>query len=337
MDEPREIRGRPLLLEGRTLYFGLKHRLYTYSKGQVRPLAQIEQKSRLLTVAPRIADRVLRNEISLLRRLPDGELLAVYRKGFHLLVPGANRFSLKWQISRGSRPLGISTENNGWMVYGEYGTLSREEPVHIYAARFPSFDFSSVYSFAPGTIKHVHNVQWDPHDRCYWILVGDSDGESGILRLDSEFRGAEWLIRGSQLARAVNVFIQPGALLYATDSERAQNWIVSVDKRSGAVTRIREIAASSLNAAKIGGRYYVSTAVEPSRVNRTRTSYLYESADGLIWRAIAGYTKDLWHPTYFQFGTVVLPHAVDADMLVYGGQAVRRLDGHFVAIPRRQG
>jgi hypothetical protein len=216
------------------------------------------------------------------------------------------------------------------MVYGEYGALSRSDPVHVCAARYPSFAFESVHSFAPGEVKHVHNVEWDPHDLCYWVLVGDADGESGILRFRPDFSGAEWLVRGSQLARAVNVFVLPDALLYATDSERAGNWVVSVDKQSGDLTRIQGIASSSLGAARIRGRYYVSAAVEPSLVNLTRTCHLYESADGLGWKPVAGYAKDRWRPTYFQFGTLVLPHCVDAELLVYGGQAVGDLDGYFL-------
>jgi hypothetical protein len=324
------IRGRPLLLEGRTLYFSRKNNIFVLRDGVIMPFAQVESGNPLLALAPRLIDRLLRNEISLLRRMPDRGLLAVHRRGFHLLEPGANRFSPRWTIDRGSRPLGMSTENDGWMVYGEYGSLSRSEPVHVYAARYPSFAFEPVHSFAPGEVKHVHNVQWDPHDLCYWVLVGDADGESGILRLRPDFSGAEWLIRGSQLARAVNVFVLPDALLYATDSERARNWVVSVDKKSGAATRIQEIASSSLGAARMLGRYYVSTAVEPSLVNATRTCRLYESVDGLGWKPVARHAKDSWHPTYFQFGTLVMPHCVDAELLVYGGQAVRGLDGHFV-------
>jgi len=328
----RTLCGRPLLIEGRTLHFGIKNRLFRFADGEIVAGPTIHSSNPLLSSAPRLIDRLLRNEISLLRRLGDGSLLAVYRKGFYLAQPGEGQFNLKCSISRGSRPLGMSVENQGWMVYGEYGSLPRDQPVHIYGAQYPSFRFESVHCFPAGSVKHVHNVQWDTHAGCYWVLVGDSDEESGILRLSADFKSAEWLVRGSQMARAVNLFVTPDELLYATDSERDLNRILSVDKQTGVIKQLLEMPSSSLGAARMAGRYYVSTAVEPSVVNKTGICRLFESADGADWKEVLGYPKDVWHPTYFQFGSLVLPHAVDAQIRVVGGQAVRDLDGRFVIL-----
>jgi hypothetical protein len=79
------IRGRPLLLEGRTLYFSRKNRIFVLQDGDVRPFARVKTGNPLLAIAPRLIDRLPRDEISLLRRTPDQMLLAVNCRGFYLL------------------------------------------------------------------------------------------------------------------------------------------------------------------------------------------------------------------------------------------------------------
>jgi len=330
----RLYRGRPVLVQGKSVFFGRKDTLFLLEDGRVRRIVRIPGSSPLLRLAPRLVDRLLRNEISHCLPVAGGTLLVCYRNSLYRVDPDSGRVLSSYRLKRGSRPLGIAVENGGWVVFGEYGTLPRSESVPVLAARLPDFDFKPVFSFAPGEVKHIHNVVWDRFESCYWVLTGDLNGESGILRLDADFRERGWLIRGSQLCRAVNVFVREGDLLYGTDSETAENWIVKVDKRSGEITRIAPIVGSSLHCSILGGNLLVSAAVEPSVVNLARQCIVYRSTDGEHWEKMIEHQKDVWLSPHFQFGTHVLPKGIGAEVVAIGGQAIKGLDGRFLTVFR---
>ncbi len=297
--------------------------------GNVRRIARLARGGIFSWLWPRLVDRLLRNEISHCLPLSGSELLVCYRKSLYKLCAETGQVLGSFALKRGSRPLGISVEHDGWVVFGEYGRLSRQMPVHVYAARYSDFAFHKVFSFPAGEVKHLHNVVWDRYERCYWVLTGDSDNESGILRLDTEFRNCGWLIRGSQLCRAVDMFVEKDHLLYGTDSETAENWIVSVEKCSGAIRKIHPVEGSSLGCARLGKKLLVATAVEPSIVNLTRDCCVYESICGEEWTRSVVHQKDRWRSPHFQFGTHVLPKGIAAEAIAIGGQAIRGLDGRF--------
>lgn len=324
------LRGRPLLARGDQLVYSVKDRLYSLESGVVRPLGRLAAATHPLSWAPSLVDRLARNEVSHYRVLADGTELAVHRRRFLVRRPGAPDFSVAHVLGRGSRPLVISVEDQGRLVFGEYGTLPRDQPVRIYAASGPDFSPHPVHEFPAGTIKHIHGVIWDPHDLCYWVTVGDADDEAGILRMTRDFGSVEWLVRGGQQTRAVGLMVFGDHLVYGTDSERAANHVIHLDKASGRMTRLHPLAGSCLHCGRFGEWMVVATACEPSQVNLGRECHLLASKDAANWARIASATKDRWDPTYFQFGTFVLPHAESPRFLAYAGQALSGWHGRLV-------
>ena len=324
--------GRPLLVRGRRLVYSVKDRLYSLEDGAVRPLGRLASPFSPLAAAPALLDRLLRNEVSHYRIFPDGAELAVHRRRFLVRRPGQEDFRVAHVLARGSRPLVLSVEHRGRLVFGEYGTLPYDQPVRIYAGESPDFRLEPVHEFPAGTVKHVHGVIWDPHDLCYWVTVGDSDREAGILRLSADFRSAEWLARGGQETRAVGLMVFKDHLVYGTDSERAANHVIRIEKATGKMTRLHPLEGSCLHCGKFGEWMVVATAYEPSRVNTGRDCHLHASRDGERWVRVASVPKDAWNPTYFQFGTFVLPHAESAEVLAFGGQALSGFHGRMTVL-----
>lgn len=134
------------------------------------------------------------------------------------------------------------------------------------------------------------------------------------------------------MARAVVAHPDKRRLLYGTDSERAPNYILSLDKSTGQLSRIAPLEGSCLHLAQFGQNILVSTAVEPSNINLDKTCYLYKSQNGTDWQRLDSSAKDVWHPTYFQFGTFVLPFVSrdTGSLIAYGGQAIRGHDGSMI-------
>jgi len=271
----------------------------------------------------RLAARLLRYAIAAMEVLPDGTRIAVARDGIYRAAPGETRMTRVFQITRGSRPLNLAVDGNR-VLFGEYGDAYRDCEAFIYVSEDGGKTFDVGYRFPAGSIRHVHGVQVDPHQDGYWVLVGDSDQQSGIGVLSKDLRTLEWLNRGSQQCRAVRVLIEPDCLVYGTDSDREKNFIVRMDKKSGEISRILPVEGSSLHAAAFGPVRAVSTCVEPNPESPLRECSLYASWGNCEWRRVATYQKDRHHPTLFQFGTLVLPYAYgDEPCGIFSGQAVK--------------
>jgi hypothetical protein len=246
---------------------------------------------------------------------PDGALLAPSRVadgGLPLLPP----------LCIGSGP--------GAVLFGEYGS-PRGRAMRIFASRDRGASFEPVHAFAPDEVLHVHNVVWDAAERHYWVLTGDFGSQPGIGRLSADLARFDWLVRGEQRFRAVDLFDAGDRLVSATDTQLEENALVALDKRTGRAERLRPFEGSCIYACRFGPWYAIATTVEPSPVNRSRDATLWVSRDLDAWHCVLRAPKDRWHADYFQFGSLVLPRGASGRPVVaVSGQAVAGLDGRIV-------
>jgi len=272
-----------------------------------------------------LAARLLRLYVQALQVLDDGTRVAVVRDGIYRAAPGEVEMRRTWSVTRGSRPINISQDGNR-LLFGEYGGREMDSVgVRLYCSTDAGRSFEICYEFPKGDVHHIHNVVVDPYADHYWVLAGDHGRTPGIAALSKDGRHLDWVQRGSQMVRACSVLCRPDCLLYGSDSEMEQNYVVRLDRKRGLVERLAPLEGSSLYAADYGSVGMISTAVEPSRTNTKRECCVYASADGARWDRVVTMSKDRWHPTYFQFGLVVLPyvHRRDSAVGLYSGQAVR--------------
>lgn len=271
-----------------------------------------------------LAARLLRFNVQALQVLRDGSRVAVARDGIYRAEGGECEMRRTWALTRGSRPINLSADGNR-LLFGEYGGKEMNAAqVKIYCSDDRGKTFEPVYEFPTGDVHHIHNVIVDEFSSCYWVLAGDHGREPGIAALSKDFRHLDWLARGSQMVRAVNVLPRKDCLIYGSDSELEPNFVVRVDKQSGRFERVTPIEGSSLYAATVGQMSLISTSVEPSRVNHGTHCLLYASTDDWNWKPIMSFRKDRWNPVLFQFGTIVLPYIRNPDVAVgmLSGQAV---------------
>ena len=281
----------------------------------------------------RYSSRLLRYYIAGLGILSDGTRLVIARDGIYRAPYGSSKMDRVFRIVRGSRPLNLGVGRENRVVFGEYGWNRERSEIFIYVSDDEGRSFQVGYVFKPGEIRHVHNVVYDPFLDRYWVLAGDFGKEPGIGLLERDFTRLEWLARGDQMARAVGVIVEPDYLLFGTDSELQQNYIIRMDKASGTLHKLRPVEGTSLFAARFGPARAISICVEPSRVNRERNSKLYASRDGEAWAPLCGYPKDFLPFLFFQYGTLVLPQSVCARPIgMYSGQAVSGLDNRACVV-----
>jgi len=258
-------------------------------------------------------------------------MLASSREGVYWADPGQIHFQ-PTRFPDSNRlvhsPQTITADCEGRFLWGEYIGYRLREPVGIYASFDNGGTHRLVHEFAAGQIRHVHQIVEDPYDKCFWVLTGDTDSESGILRLSWDLKDIEWIVRGKQLFRAVVAFPLKNKLIYATDSELDQNYICQLDKRTGALETICEIPGSCIYGCKCGCWYVISTTVECFRRFKTNQATLWISRDGLNWQQVWQAEKDNWPQKVFQYGSIVLPRrGWDRDLIVFSGQALKGIDG----------
>ena len=224
-------------------------------------------------------------------------------------------------------PMRITIGPDGTVLFGEYGS-GGGRPVRIFASRDAGKSFECVQALATGEVLHVHNVLYDPHLEHYWVLAGDHGEEPGIGQLSADLRHFSWFVKGEQRYRAVELFDLGDRLVYATDSDRETNGLIVLDKTTGKTERLRDFEGSCIYACRFGSLFAITTSVEPSTVNRSRSASLWLSTDAENWQCVLRATKDLYHSDYFQFGSIVLPAGHSpSDTIFYSGQALRNLDG----------
>lgn len=236
------------------------------------------------------------------------------------------------------------------VLYGEYIWNEKKEEVNIWGREDGRWKILN--SFPKGTITHIHQIVYDKYRRVYLIATGDSDEESGIWSMDTEFQEIVPIVRGKQMFRSCFLFPVEDGIIYATDTPLAENAIYKVEYESNSVKKIQDIPGPCIFAKEIENGFVFATSVEPDsslptmRYRMTyklgagvkdRWSHIFVYEDGLI-REIDKYKKDTWPMWLFQFGNCQFANNYNeeqADIVYIVPTAVKKYDGKTIAVKVR--
>ena len=134
------------------------------------------------------------------------------------------------------------------------------------------------------------------------------------------------IFRGGQKYRATNLFFYKDFIIYATDSQYIINSICKINRENFQVDTLYHIQGSAIKGGQNGNLAYLSTTVEPSRINRDKYSHLWMTQDGLTWREIYKAKKD-WLPAIFQFGSIEFPRNLTnkGGLVMFSGRALTKI------------
>ena len=193
--------------------------------------------------------------------------------------------------------------------------------------------WSVAYTFVDGRVNHIHGLFADPYSGKVWVATGDDDCACIFGYTEDGFKTFVPLYEGSQQYRVCVPMFREHDIIYATDSQYEQNYIRSINRKTGEVRNLQAIQGSGIYSVQIGQKMLVSTTVEPSIVNKDKNSHLWYSDDGENWREIATFKKDIWHTQVFQFGSIRFPYyETDSNLLIFHGRALRNLDGRTAVL-----
>jgi len=262
---------------------------------------------RKLSAANRLTARLCRDGFHALAVLRTGGIVGAIPGAIVTLRANDTIFRQTHVITRGTRPLHIATVPDGTIYWGEYFDNAARDEVHIYASTDEGATWSVAYTFPKRSIRHVHNIVYDPWEKCLWILTGDYGDECRILRANCDLTEVETVLQGNQQARAVALVPMKDALYFSSDTPLESNCIYRLDRR-GCLSRLTAISSSSISGCQVGESIFFSTMVEPSEVNRDRQVRLYGSRSGARgWDPLVEWKKDPWPMALFQYGNALLP------------------------------
>lgn len=120
---------------------------------------------------------------------------------------------------RGVMPHGIAVDAKGSIYYGEYPTLrNNEHDVRLYRSDDKGRTWKVAFEFAPGQIRHIHAVRWDPIGKAIWVGTGDTDSQARIGYSNNGGKTFQWIGSGSQLFRTVSMLFFDDAMVWVADT-----------------------------------------------------------------------------------------------------------------------
>jgi len=299
----------------------------------------VDHKYRFLGSVNKLLARLLRIEVSDLVILKDGTRIIIAKKGIFVAKPNNKQYIKVFSIPRGVKPMNICVDNNENIYFGEYisngsfAGVERDE-VHIYRSTNKGKDWNVCHTFPKNTIRHIHGIFYDAFTNKVWFTTGDRGDECIIGNTPDGFKTINIVKQGGQKYRAVKLLFYKDFIIYGTDTQVEQNYIIRFDRNDGKEYIIQEVQGSVLSATNFGNYACIATAIEPSDVNTDPYSHLWFSKDGLIWKDIYKAKKDSFSPKYFQFGRMLFPHnAIMNDQVIVTGHALEGIDNKTLFHP----
>ena len=282
----------------------------------------------------RISGRLARAEVTGLYTLPNGDYLAIAKKGLFIKKAGNADYEKVFAMPRGSKPLNICITPSGKLFFGEYFQNMNKQAVNIYYTDDNAQTWHIAYTFPEGNVNHVHGVFFDKYTNRIWVATGDRENECIIGYTEDEFKTFVEVFRGGQEYRTCQLFFYKDYIVFGTDTQYEQNVLKKFNRQNLEITELQRVQGSVIKGGQVGDVAFISTTVEPSDVNKDKYAHLWVTKDGLHWEERYKAKKD-WLPSLFQFGTFEFPQYYGTEKLerlYFSGRALCNVDGRSLAL-----
>jgi hypothetical protein len=282
------------------------------------------------------ARRLLRLDIRSYLQLNTHEFM-VFRNGeIFLGRHGDTQPTCIGHIRRGKGPLpqGACVDDNGNCYYGEYWRNPQHEDVNIYTWRRDAAGWQLFYSFAPGAIRHIHAIQFDPFSRNIWIATGDQDSEANIGYFETSSSPPQMtrIASGGQMARAVSLLFTREYVYWGSDrTDGDANYVYRWSRSTKHIEQIARVGGP-VYYSTVGqdGRLFMATVVEGCASEYDSFARVWMSVNGVDWHEIRRWKKDIW-PFIFGNGVLFFPGGSTSETRVYiVGSGVQKAPGTWV-------
>lgn len=278
----------------------------------------------------KLTRRLLRAEITDCIVLGNNDRVVIAKKGLFAQRNGNDYFEKCFSIPRGSKPLNICIAPSGNLYFGEYFQNMEKQSVNIYESEDNGQSWHVVFTFPEGNINHIHGLFYDKYTNRIWVATGDRENECIIGYTEDEFKTFVEVFRGGQEYRTCQLFFYKDFIVFGTDTQYEQNVIKKFDRQTLEITELQKVQGSVIKGGQVGDVAFISTTVEPSKVNTDKYAHLWVTKDGIHWEERYKAKKDWLPATLFQFGTFEFPQYYGIEKmerLYFSGRALKGLDG----------
>jgi hypothetical protein len=298
---------RLFYLDKRIKYTHVDGKIFKHNNEDIRfeYLFNLPVHTRLefLSYKNNLISRLLRNGLHHLAPLSTNIYAFIYNK--RVCVVENNDIVLDQQIL-GSRPLSFEKIGDK-ILFGEYRSNPERSGVSVFSIeRNDIFSIKKLYTF--NGIRHIHGIYQDPFSDIIYITTGDEDSEAAIYKTDDFFKSIERVIYGSQQTRTIKLLFDEEYIYFGSDAPHEKNYLYKLNKRNNNITRLTSVGSSVFHGCKINNWFFFSTAIEPSKVNKTKYAEVWASPDGNNWKCILRFKKDILPMRYFQYGQIFFPN-----------------------------
>ncbi len=279
---------------------------YNYEKDEISKLLTLGYDQRIKNILKNdVIMRLLRSEIFHIL-IPRNEIMIVFFDN-KIYKINNNEIVNIYKIPTCRRPLNVLYhKDKNLLIWGDYINTKNRKPISIYKSEDIGSSWTKIYTFPMGSIEHIHNIQFDNYRKCYWILTGDKDEESGIWRT-KEFNKIEPFLIGKQMFRTVEIIIEEEGIIVPSDTEKEENYIRYYSFKKEEMINLKKVNGSCMYAKKIKDRYFVSTMYEPNKKEKSKSAELWMSKDMFNWERILSFKKDRLPVKYFQYPIIKIP------------------------------
>jgi hypothetical protein len=290
---------------------------------------------RRLLAATRLGRRLARETFYNILPLADGSLFYTYATEIGFISPKGYITPLTGR-ARAHRVLrgGAAVLPDGSVVFGEYFDNAVREAVRLYRVWPGETEVTEIYRFAPGAVRHVHSVRWDPVSERAIVCTGDLDSECRIIAFSPDFATHEPLGAGSEDWRTISPQFAPEAIYFGTDAQFTPNRLMRYDRATGALSELAEVNGPVFYSAALPGGWIFATTAElcPSQTSPEAILYYIDAASEAV-HILARFEKDRLSTRYFQFGIFNLPLSDTLQVrLPISGVALKELDAKFIEL-----
>ena len=225
--------------------------------------------------------------------LSSGTILCVTHSVVHRSIDGGVTFVPVFTEFRGRRPLrqALCEDDTGRVYLGEYWLNEERDAVRLWRSDDDGVNWFAVHTWPAGSIRHIHFVQFDAHEKLLWVGTGDRGPECQIACSRDGGVSFSAVGRGSQIWRAVSALFTPEAILWGTDIGMGDadqpNYIVRWDRSTGALEKLMQTSGPVYYSAQtLDGVLVIGRAVEKGQNETDRNVHLYWSRDHHTWESV---------------------------------------------------
>lgn len=262
-------------------------------------------KSAIARLRP--AQRALRFMCYNVLLLPDDEIFVTFGRDVGVFRGGV--FHRLDGLRRPCRVLrsACALDDRGDVYFGEYIDNPERGEILVYRYTTGNDRVEVVHRFAPGAVRHVHGIYFDPFERSLWCLTGDWEHECGILKTSDGFRTLEPVGRGDETWRAVSILFTEGHVYYGMDAEFRTNHVFRLDRATGERTDLGEIDGPVYYSAAVGSDLFFAVTAELCPSQKGRSATLWHVSEGSELSPVTSFEKDAWDRRLFMHGMLHFP------------------------------